>query len=279
MLSRRSASPGGRNAARRERALDRTGSLVVVGLGIMVGHHATLETIEQIRRAEHVFHLVQNAAAEAWVQRLNCHASPLGDCFREGRSRDRSYALMAARIVDAVQAGEQVCAVFYGHPGVLVSPAYEAVTRVRRAGLQARMLPGISAEDCLFADLAIDPRGLGWQSFEASDFLLRRRTFDPTAALILWQVGVLGDPDIRPGMRARSDRLRVLVNKLQRHYSPRHRVIMYEAPEFPVVDPVIERIALRHLPQHPIFPKTTMYVPPRANAIEDPRVMRWFTGD
>ena len=273
-----SPAPRGRRAARQSGGSSRSGSLVVVGLGLMVGHHATLETVDAIRRAEHVFHLVQNAAAEAWIRRLNSRTSTLGDCFREGRPRDRSYALMARRIVDAVRGGEHVCAVFYGHPGVLVSPAYAALTRVRRDGYQARMLPGISAEDCLFADLAIDPRGLGWQSFEASDFLLRRRKFDPTAALILWQVGVLGDADIRRGMRARPERLRLLVNALTRRYSPRHRVILYEAPEFPIVDAVIEHVALQRLTQHAIYPKTTMYVPPLPSVVEDARVLRWFEG-
>ena len=255
-----------------------SGSLVIAGVGLMVGHHATLETVDAIRRAEHVFHLVQNTAAETWVRRLNPRASPLGDCFRAGKPRDRSYAMMADRVVRAVRGGEQVCAVFYGHPGVLVAPAYLALTRVRREGYPARMLPGISAEDCLFADLAIDPRGFAWQSFEASDFLLRRRKFDPTAALILWQAGVLGDADIRARMRARPERLRLLLDKLSPHYPRRHPAILYEAAEFPVSDPVIERITLRALAKQPIFPKTTLYIPPRRTTTLDARVLRWFTG-
>jgi uncharacterized protein YabN with tetrapyrrole methylase and pyrophosphatase domain len=278
MARRRSPSAAGHGAAAGTKDSQRSGSLVVVGLGLMVGHHATLETVEEIRRAGRVFHLVQNTAAETWVRRLNPRISPLGDCFREGRPRDRSYAMMAARIVEAVRAGEQVCAVFYGHPGVLVSPAYQALTRARREGYPARMLPGISAEDCLFADLAIDPRGLGWQSFEASDFLLRRRRFDPTAALILWQVGVLGDADIRPRMQARPERLQLLIDKLAPHYPPRQPVILYEAPQFPISDPVIERVPLRKLAEQPVYPKTTLYVPPRPTKTLDTRVLRWFTG-
>ncbi|HKB12854.1 MAG TPA: SAM-dependent methyltransferase [Vicinamibacterales bacterium] len=266
-----------RGRASEEQGTGRSGSLVVVGTGLMLGRHATLETIDAIRGAEHVFHLVQNPAAEIWVRRLNPRISPLSDCFHEGTPRDRSYAMMASRIVEAVRAGEQVCAVFYGHPGVMVSPAYQAVTRVRREGYTARVLPGISAEDCLFADLAIDPRDLGWQSFEATDFLLRRRKFDPTAALILWQVGVLGEPGIRPKMQARPERLQRLVDTLAPHYPPRQAVILYEAPEFPISDPVIDRIALRRLAEERIEPKTTLYVPPRPATRLDKRVLRWFT--
>src|SRR5262245_66629539 len=102
----------------------------------MRGRHTTTETLDAIKSAEHVFHLLTNPAAEAWIQRLNSRTTPLGDCFKEGKSRTRSYAEMAERIVDAVRAGEQVCAAFYGHPGVLVSPDYPAIVGERRAGCQ-----------------------------------------------------------------------------------------------------------------------------------------------
>src|SRR5262249_57146904 len=159
---------------------------------------------------------------------------------KEGKSRTRSYAEMAERIVDAVRAGEQVCAAFYGHPGVLVSPAYQAIVGARRAGCQARMLPGISAEDCLFADLTIDPRCLGWQCFEASDFLLRRRRFDPSVALILWQAGVRGEGSIRPQMQARPERVQVLIDRLAPPHPPRPPALGYQATEVSLSQPAIK---------------------------------------
>jgi len=268
---------GRRRAAAPPQETGAQGSLVVVGIGLMLGRHTTTETLEAIQRAEHVFHLLTNPAAEAWIRQLNRRTTSLGDCFREGKSRTESYAEMAERIVAAVRAGEQVCAAFYGHPGVLVSPAYQAVVGARRAGCPARMLPGISAEDCLFADLTIDPRGLGWQSFEASDFLLRQRRFDPTVALILWQVGVLGEPSVRRRMQARADRLSVLVETLAPHYPRRHPAIIYEASEFPITEPVIDRVLLRQLAEQPLYPKTTLYVPPRPTTAQNRRVAAWFT--
>src|SRR2546428_900577 len=116
---------------------------------------------------------------------------------------------MADRIVSAVQSGLDVCAAFYGHPGVFVDASHEAIRRTRRAGLPARMLPGISAEACLVADLGMDPAANGCQSFETTDFLLSRRKFDPSSALILWQVGVLGEASVRDHMSCRPERLEV----------------------------------------------------------------------
>src|SRR3970282_2169154 len=102
----------------------------------------------------------------------------LQDCYSVGKPRYRTYREMADRILSAVRAGAQVCAAFYGHPGVFVRPSHDAIRRAPREGFPARMLPGVSAEDCLVADLGVNPGEIGSQSFEATDFLGYRRRFD-----------------------------------------------------------------------------------------------------
>ena len=62
---------------------------------------------------------------------------------------------MVERILSYVRRGLNVCVVFYGHPGV--HPGHESIRRARMEGFSASKLPGISAEDCLFAELGIDP--------------------------------------------------------------------------------------------------------------------------
>jgi len=79
--------------------------------------------------------------------------------------------------------------VFYGHLGVFVFATHEAMAILRDDGYRVEMLPGISAEDCLYADLSIDPATHGCQVYEATDFLIRRRKIDPAVPVILWQVG------------------------------------------------------------------------------------------
>ena len=64
---------------------------------------------------------------------------------------------MAEAILEPVRAGKRVCAAFYGHPGVFVLPSHDAISRARAEGFEATMLPGVSAEDCLVADLGVDP--------------------------------------------------------------------------------------------------------------------------
>ena len=45
----------------------------------------------------------------------------------------------------------------------------------------------------LFAALGIDPGKVGCQYFETSQYMFYQRQIDPSAYLVLWQVGVAGD--------------------------------------------------------------------------------------
>lgn len=252
------------------------GSLVVVGTGIKLVAQTTLEALSCITRAEQLFYLVDEPATEEWLRQLNATATSLEGYYATGKPRDKTYREITARLVAAVHAGQQVCAAFYGHPGVFVESSHAAVRRLRREGFAARMLPGISTEACLFADLQLDPGDRGCQSYEATDFLACRRRFDPSTPLVLWQVGALGEPSVRPDMSGRAKRLEVLTAYLRRHYSARHRIVLYEASNFPVCHPVVRRIPLSRLPETTVLPLVTIYIPPAYDRPEDPKIMRWF---
>ena len=115
----------------------------------------------------------------------------------------------------------------------------------RAAGRPARMLPGISAEDCLYADLGVDPGATGCQSYEATDLLVFKRHIDTSAALILWQVGVIGE--LRVTATPRHDNLPTLVEYLRDFYDADQPIVIYEAPTYSVCDPIIVETALGEL--------------------------------
>ena len=282
MGAERARRPGDRSPkrARRGRSGDvKRGSLVVVGSGIKAVAQTTLEAVACIRRAERVFYVVDEPVTERWIRRLNPTAESLDHYYAEGKPRHKTYKEMADRLVATVRAGVDVCAVFYGHPGIVVDTSHEAIRRLRRAGFPARMLPGISTEDCLLADLNVDPAATGCQSFEATDFLAGRRRFDPSSVLILWQVGALGEPSLHDGLPCRRERLEVLTSVLRRSYAARHRIALYEAAQFPACRPVVRWIRLAELPRTRIWPVMTVYIPPAYERADDPRIMRWFDED
>src|SRR5690606_8840131 len=132
------------------------GSLVVVGSGIQFGRHVSERALSEIREAEAVFCLVDPFAL-GMIHAFRPDAVNLGGHYAPGKDRRETYREIADAIMAAVEAGQRVCAVFYGHPGVFADVPHEVVRRTRALDLPARMEPGISAEACLYADLGMDP--------------------------------------------------------------------------------------------------------------------------
>ena len=130
------------------------------------------------------------------------------------------------------------------------------------------MLPGISAEDCLWADLGLDPGKSGCQQYEASQFLLTRRPIDTAAILVLWQVGVVGDPTYSRRVTGVPQR-KLLVERLLEHYPADHTVILYEASTLPTFPPRTEHIPLSELAASTLRQETTMVLPPTGATARD----------
>jgi uncharacterized protein YabN with tetrapyrrole methylase and pyrophosphatase domain len=236
------------------------GSLAVVGTGIEFAVHMTPQALAEIRRADDVPYLVADAATGAWLRSVTPYARSLKHLYRKTNRRAESYEAIVDELLSRVRAGLRVCAVFYGHPGVFVQPAHEAIRRAKADGFEARMLPAVSAEDCLFADLGVDPGRTGWQGYDATDFVVHGRRIDPTAGLVLWQVGGIGDPGYPP--QATPERLQVLTDALLASYPANHEVVLYEASPYPVCAPFIRRLPLAELPSTSVPMLATLYLAP-----------------
>lgn len=235
------------------------GSLAVVGTGIRAGH-LTPESRAAVLAADVLFYLAADENGGGWLERLNPEARSLHSLYHEGEPRQEAYERMVEAILAPVAEGRKVCAAFYGHPGVFVTPSHEAVRRARALGAEARMLPAVSAEDCLFADLGIDPGRSGCQSYEATSFLADERPVDSRAHLILWQVSVVGEP-LAVAEPSRAG-LRTLTDRLLREYPADHEVVVYEASPYPLAEPLVLRVPLERLPDVEVTPMATLVVPP-----------------
>ncbi|MGW2256077.1 SAM-dependent methyltransferase [Kitasatospora sp. NPDC001660] len=250
-----------------------SGSVTVVGTGIQAGGQVTIEALNVMRQADKLLHLVADSITEEYLKSLNSDCESLAKFYRDGQDRSISYEDMANHILANARTGLNVCVALYGHPGVFATPSHLAIRKARAEGIPARMLPGVSAEDCLFADLGIDPGIPGIQSFEATDFLVNSREFDTSSQVILWQIGVLGDLTYRPnGYDPRA--LATLADHLMRHYGRDHTATIYEASILPIYPPRIDKIALSDLPQANVCPITTLYIPPAVFKSPDPVMLK-----
>ena len=241
----------------------RRGQLVVVGTGLRTVGQMTTESIAWLKAADRVLYVVGDPVAERAIHDLNPQRmESLQRFYGEGQDRLATYELMVERILQSVRDGERVCAVFYGHPGVFVYPSHEAVKRARVEGFSALMLPGISAEDCLFADLCIDPAATGCLSYEATDFLFNQRAVDPASALVLWQIGILGNGHYRAEGRYPTPLMPFLIEKLATSYPLQHQAIVYEAAVHLGCRPRMTPVQLTHLHHVDLSAASTLYIGP-----------------
>jgi len=226
-----------------------------------LGSHIGPLARSYIENADVVFVAVSDAIVELWVKQMNRDVRSLQPLYRDGKSRADTYREMVETMLVEVRAGKKVCGAFYGHPGVFAWPPHEAIRIARAEGYRAHMEPGVSAEDCLYADLGIDPGTAGCQHYEASQFLFYRRRIDPSAYLVLWQVGVVGDQSfarfsIGPAYR------QLLVEVLARDYPLRHEVTIYRAATLPIQQPRIQRVRLDDLASAIVELADTLVIPP-----------------
>lgn len=241
--------------------MEERGSLACVGLGMMLGAHLSPRSRSHIEQADVVFAAVSDPLVELWLQGMHRDVRSLQPLYAEGKSRHDTYREMVEAMLSEVRAGRQVCGAFYGHPGVFAQAPHHAVAQARREGYAAHMEPGISAEDCLYADLGIDPGSVGCQHFEASQLLMYRRRIDPSAYLVLWQVGITGDHNHRR-VDTGPAYLALLVERLGSDYPADHPCTVYEAATLPISQPRRDTVALAELPRLALSQQSTLVLPP-----------------
>lgn len=242
-------------------SMSQHGSLACVGTGMMLGAHLGPRARASIEQADVVFAAVSDPLVELWLQQMNPDVRSLQPLYREGKPRQQTYREMVAAMLGEVRAGRRVCGAFYGHPGVFAQVPHRAIAQARAEGFPAHMEPGVSAEDCLYADLGFDPGAFGCQHFETSQFMFYRRRIDPSAYLVLWQVALAGDRSIRRFATGPEHR-RLLVERLVEDYPPDHGITLYEAATLPISTPRMEGMPLSQLVDAELSLQTTLVIPP-----------------
>jgi len=228
---------------------------------MMLGAHMSPRSRSHIEQADVVFVAVSDPVVELWLGEMHKDVRSLQSYYSEGKSRHETYREMIEAMMTEVRSGKRVCGAFYGHPGVFAFAPHKVVEQAISEGFAAHMEPGISAEDCLYADLGIDPGRFGCQHYEASQFMFYQRQIDPSAYLVLWQVGIAGDRSFRR-YSTESGYRQLLIELLSEHYPMDHEVIVYEAATLPISSPRMQRIALSELVNTALYLQSTLVLPP-----------------
>jgi uncharacterized protein YabN with tetrapyrrole methylase and pyrophosphatase domain len=245
------------------------GSLYCVGVGMTLGAHICPLSRSYIENADVVFAGVSDGFVELWLNEIHHDVRSLQSLYGKDKSRHITYREMVDTMLAEVKQGKNVVGAFYGHPGVFAKAPHDAIARARAMGYEAKMIPGISAEDCLYADLGMDPGKQGCQHYEASQFMLYKRRIDPTAMLILWQIGLAGDLTMGIDATGAAER-RLLLELLAQDYPLDHPCWLYEAATSPLQTPRMEQMPLKSLVFADIYLHTTLVIPPLAPMIPNP---------
>lgn len=252
------------------------GSLVVIGSGIKFQSHLTVEAISYIRQSDKVLFSINEPAMQVWIKRNNKNAESL-DLFENNYDkRMDAYRNITHIILENVKKNKHVCVVFYGHPTVFAKSALDAAIISKQKGYFTKVMPGISADNCLFADLMIDPGSHGCQSYETTDFLIRRRHVDTTVHLILWQVGIIGAFGFIKNYN-NTKGIKLLFDYLSQYYPLDHVLVLYEAALYPHLEPTINNFPLKDIIQKKFSPISTLYIPPTNKAEVDTAILQKLT--
>ncbi|WP_201314712.1 SAM-dependent methyltransferase [Dyella sp. EPa41] len=249
------------------------GSITCIGLGMTLGSHLTPLARSHIEQADVVFMGVSNSIVEQWLQRMHKDVRSLQPYYGEGKPRSETYREWVDLMMTEVRAGKKVCGAFYGHPGIFAWSPHKVIEVARAEGYDAHMEPGISAEDCLYADLGVDPGSHGCQHFEVNQLVFFKRRLDPTAYLVLWQVAMIANESISKTDASAAYR-ELLVDRLSRDYPLDHEVIVYRAATLPIERPRIRRVPLSDLATMPMTAEETVVVPPAEALQRDEEFIR-----
>ncbi|KAJ8095690.1 hypothetical protein PM082_022948 [Marasmius tenuissimus] len=209
---------------------NKSGSLTIAGSGIAAVAHITLETVSCIENADVIFYVCTDPVTEAFIrERSKGECSDLSVYYDKDKHRYESYVQMCEVMLNATRAGKNVLGIFYGHPGVFVSPSHRAIAIARAEGYRATMLPGVSAEDFLFSEIGFDPAVPGCVSQEATYIVLQDKALDPTVHNIIWQVGSV----CAAAMVFDNSSFHLLVDKLEKSFGNDHKLIHFIGPLLP----------------------------------------------
>ncbi len=236
-------------------------SLTIIGSGIQYLRDITYGAKIHIQKADIILYLVNNPLFESWIKDENPNAESLHSLYIDQEPRKKIYQNIIDKIFFYLNQDLRVCVVFYGHPGFFVYASHKAIKLARENGIVARMLPGISTIDCLIADIGYDPGIYGMQCYEATDFIVRNRKVDINSALILLQVGLIGYTSHQSN-GYKLNNILILKKRLEEIYPKNHNLIIYEAPIYPAIDPIIKTIYISDLPINKLSEIATIFIPP-----------------
>ncbi|HHT9922950.1 TPA: SAM-dependent methyltransferase [Legionella pneumophila] len=239
--------------------------LTIAGTGIKFLAHLTTEVMGAIRSSSCVLYLLNEPAIKHWVSINSKISFSLDDIYYSCIDRMESYEKIVGFINDNLDKYDDLVLLIYGHPIVFSTISAKLINQYSENELQLSVLPGISALDCLFADLGIDPGEVGFQSYDSTIFINNDIEYSAKVPLVLWQIAAVNESRIikdKVDKSLQKKGLRNLKNRLLKKYPPNHQIIIYVATLYAGISSEIIKFNLNSLDNTLIPRLGTLYIPP-----------------
>src|SRR5690606_3679363 len=253
---------------RRLKSMNASGRLVCVGLGLAAGAHLTEQVRTHIERADVVFVDAPHTSFAAQLMSMHPDVRCLGCDEADPSTSAQHQRAFVDTLLQEVRRGRSVCAAFFGHPTLSGRSAAVAIQLARAEGYAAHMAPGISIEDSLYADLAIDPTLYGCQHYDAHQLVRYRRSLDSSAYLMLWNAA--HPPETTPTPANTLAYRKLLLEALSQEYPADHIVLVYKPALDGSSGPEILRLPLMFLAEADIGTHACVVIPPAAELLPEP---------
>jgi tetrapyrrole methylase family protein / MazG family protein len=234
----------------------------IVGLGIRGPLQVTRETDEVLRSCRVIHYVATEPDAVDYLAGFRAELNDLHRLYTVGRERMPVYRAMTEAVLRDGRERPPTALALYGHPMMFVTPSRMIRVKADLLGLRTRVLPAISALDCLMVDLNLDPNEHGLVQYEVNYALLYRPSLDPNVPCLLWQVGSAESTlyAMPPRTPNRFVRLR---NYLRQFFPAEHVVALAVTATRPEAESDVTWLTLRDLPDayYLIQGLTTLYIP------------------
>jgi precorrin-3B methylase len=239
--------------------------IYIVGLGIVGTRQITKEVDYILKKSDHVFLLfTQNTMHDYITNEIGTEVTDLHEEYEEGSDRFDTYRRMADRVLNnAKNTNKSITHAPYGHPSIFVSPTRLIQEEGPKHGLRVKVVPGISAIDCIFAEIGLDPGTNGVQMYEASDFLLRKFEPNPYVPLFLWQIGAI-ETGLYSMKKSKPERFSRIRQYLESFYPKSHILYLLRTATYPFTNSEQHGFQLKNFEKqhYKIDPVHTLYIPP-----------------
>ena len=163
--------------------------LYIVGTGIALPRHLTMETLDILRACSHVCTNLTDAQVASLPAEIRGKCQSLWPLYRADRARLQNYAAVQAAIAAAVEREKPVAWLTRGHPRIFDRVSEHLVKQGHERGWKVRVLPAISSIDTLLIEVDYDP-GHGLLVHEATALVGQSIVPSPAIGMLLLQPDV-----------------------------------------------------------------------------------------